>query len=79
MRIEIIRKGTRIETIDGYEIVTGFNGSIVYTDSYKVGNNDEVYLDGEGRLTYSDIEHLMKEVDGLNHKVRYEEESGDDD
>lgn len=75
MKADIIRKGTRIDTIDGYEIVTGFNGSIVYTDSYQL--NDEgtdVYLAGEGRLTISDIEHKMKEVDGLNHSVRYEED-----
>lgn len=73
MKREIITKGTKIDTIYGYEIVTGYNGSVVYTDTYEILDDEEPYKLRESMLTYSDINARMKEVDGRNHSVRYEE------
>lgn len=73
MKREIITKGTRLDTIYGYEVVTGYNGSVVYTDTYEVLEGEEPYKIRESMLTYSDINARLKEVDGLNHNVRYEE------
>lgn len=69
MKPEYITKGTEVATAAGYEIITGWNGHIVYTDSYEVdedGNESKVC---ERMLTLEEIGHLMKEVDGKNHKV----------
>ena len=70
---DIITKGSKIDTLAGYELVTNYNGSIVYTDSYEIDFNEELQKVGERMLTLEEIGHIMKEVDGCNHKVRYEE------
>ena len=73
MKKHYIKKGDTINTMAGYEVVTGYNGSIVYTDSYEIGEDEEPEKVGERRLTLEEIGHIMREVDGLNHKVFYEE------
>lgn len=69
----IITIGTQIETLAGYEQVTGYNGSIVYTDSYEVDMDGKAEKVGERKLTTGEIELLMREVDGRNHEVRFGE------
>lgn len=81
---DIIKKGTQIDTIYGYEIVTYFNGSIVYTDSYRNPLDEceytieddpgEYVKTGESMFTLDEIGNLMKEVDGRNHKVSFQED-----
>lgn len=68
----IITIGTQIETLAGFEQVTGYNGSIVYTDSYEVDMDGKAEKVGERKLTTNEIELLMREVDGKNHDVTYE-------
>ena len=73
MNRDVIRKGSEIETLAGYEKVTGYNGSIVYTDSYEVDEDGKAEKLGERMLTLSEIGSLMREVDGKAHKVVYED------
>ena len=72
--ITTIRKGDEIATQEGYLIVTGYNGSLVYTDSYEIDEDGEGVKVGERNLTPEEIGHLLKEVDRCNHKVIYEED-----
>lgn len=64
-----IGKGSKIDTISGYIIVTGYNGSIVDCDEYVINDNGEPKKTDERRLTLFEIGHLMKEVDGLNYRI----------
>ena len=73
---EIIKNGSEISTLAGYELVKGYNGSIVYTDSYEIDDDGNASMVDERMLTLEEIGHLMREVDGRNHNVRYEEEEG---
>ena len=66
--LDHITKGTEITTADGYIIVTGYNGHIVYADYY---TDDDTKT--EERYTLSEIAGLMKELDGKNHRVIYDE------
>jgi hypothetical protein len=73
--MEQIRKGTQINTIEGYFVVTGYNGHIVYCDEYTTSEEDLDTFEkaGERRLTLQEIAHEMKKVDGRNHHVTWEE------
>lgn len=77
MNTEIIKNGTEIATIYGKLVVTGGNhAGLVYVERYEVSDDGDYELvDSDDRITCSDIAVLMKEVDGKNHKVRYENES----
>lgn len=76
-----ITKGTEITTADGYIIVTGYNGHIVYAERHVLtAPDDEEYTDDNAidvktdeMYTLSEIAGLMKEVDGRNHRVIYDE------
>lgn len=75
MKTTVIRKGDEIQRMgEGYEVVTGYNGSVVYTDSYEINDDGTSTKTGERMLTLEEIGHLLKEVDRCNHKVIYEEE-----
>lgn len=69
----IISVGSRVETLAGYEVATGYNGSIVYTDSYEVDADGSATKVNNRMLTLAEIGHLMREVDGKLHEVRFEE------
>lgn len=83
--VKRITKGTMIDTPVGYMIATGFNGSLVYFDVFepemiedKRGNFVDVPGSGmvkveECRLTLNETAGVMKEVDGRNHKVVWQE------
>ena len=77
MRKETITKGTQISTLSGYMVATGFNGTIVYLDEYETDEDGQEQKIGERRLTLSEIAQEMKSVDGMNHKVIWEEYSED--
>ena len=77
MRNETITNGTEIKTIAGYMIATGYNGSIVYLDEYETNEAGEAEKVGERRLTLAEIGDAMKEVDGQNHKVIWQQYSED--
>jgi hypothetical protein len=71
---DIIEKGDTIATIYGYMVVTGYNGSgLVSVEDFEFDENGNAFKTEIDSLTYSDIEKRMREHDGHNHKVRYEE------
>lgn len=78
MRSEYIAKGSIINTIFGEIEITGYNGSIAYCVEREYDESGEICREEEGRYTLNEIGHLMKEVDGRNHRVRYEEEGEDE-
>ena len=73
MRKETITKGSEISTLAGYMVATGYNGSIVYLDEYETDEDGEAEKVGERMLTLDEIAHEMKNVDGMNHKVIWEQ------
>lgn len=72
MKKDIITTGAQIDTIEGYEVVKSYNGSIVYTDSYEYDDDGNPQKTGECRLTLEEVGKLMKGVDGRNHRVTFE-------
>ena len=79
--LDHITKGTEITTVDGYLIITGYNGSIVYADHHtqtwpedatEFTDDNAIDVVFEDRYTLSEIAGLMKEVDGKNHRVIYD-------
>lgn len=68
---DYIKVGDIINTLEGYEKVTGYNGDVVYTDSYEINEDGEYEKTSERMLTLNEIAHLMKEADGHNHKVSW--------
>ena len=73
MRTETIRRNDLINTADGCLIITGGCYGKVYADRYRADSEGILEFDGEEALSYNDIEVMMKEVDGCNHKVEHEE------
>lgn len=79
MRKVTIRIGSEIDTIYGKEVVTGWNGHLVSTDSYGIDDNGEYVLEeSRRRLTLNEVGHLMSEGTGYNYKVRFEEEEDEE-
>ena len=72
MNIEKIRKGTDINTIDGFIRCRDYNGSIVYADKYIIDESGDETMEIGMMYTYSDIERMMHEYDGRNHKIRWD-------
>lgn len=73
----IITIGTDIDTICGYEQVTGYSNDIVYTDSYEINEDGDAVKTGSRRLTLNEIARLMTEVDGQAHSVGFEDKEED--
>lgn len=83
MKKTYIRTGSEIDTATGILKVTGYNGSIVYCEQYEpemteTENGD--YIDAgdmtktdERRLTLEEIGQILKESDGQNNIVIWEE------
>lgn len=69
---ESIKKGSIVNTLTGYMIVTGYNGHIVYVDQYVVDECSNLPA-GDMRYTLDEIGHLLKECDGRTHRVVWEE------
>ena len=71
MKKHIVSVGTKIDTIAGYIIVKSINeAGLCYCDEYTIDDEDlDKFTKTETMLMPSDIERMMKEVDGLNHKV----------
>ena len=63
--------GKEIETLAGYEIITGYTGHIVGTKSYEIDENGNGVYVNNRLLTLNEIGHMMKDVDGHNHKIEY--------
>lgn len=68
-----IFKGYKVTTAEGYILVKSYNGSIVYVSNYVSDEKDYCHFECERMLTLSEIGALMKEVDGKNHKVIWED------
>lgn len=71
MRKDKIYEGATIDTLTGNLKVKFYNGSIVDLDEYTIDDDDNLVKTGETRLTLEEIGHVMKELDGMNHKVEY--------
>lgn len=70
-----IKVNDTINTIEGFLVVKGQNcGGLVYLDEYRVDDDGNEILNEKDRmLTLAEIGHIMKEVDGFNHDVRWAE------
>lgn len=75
MMSTVIRRGDEISNMNegGFEIVTGYNGSVIYTDHYEIDDDGSSTKTDERMFTLEEIGHLLKEVDRRNHNVVYEE------
>lgn len=70
---ETITVMTEIDTAEGYLVVKSFNGSMVVVEEYIVGEDDMLFDNGERGLTLAEIGKIMKDRDGMNHKVVWED------
>lgn len=76
MRTEYIRKNDQIDTISGYLVIKGSNGSgLIYADEYEAAEDGTAVIAGHRALTENEIGRLMKEADGQNHCVRWTDRS----
>lgn len=74
MRNKKIKVGSEIDTVTGKLVVTGWNGHIAFVDEYEFDyDTEEEKKTCERMLTLSEIGKEMKEVDGLNHNVIWED------
>ena len=74
MKREHITKGTQIDTLDGFIVLKERNdGGLFYADEYTINDDGNPELSGVTKLTKSEIERTMKEIDGRNHSVIWEE------
>lgn len=79
---DIIRVGDEITTQEGWltvENICGMTHEFAYCIEWTYDEDGERYEVGERRLTLNDLEHIMKDYDGKNHKVRFDDESEDED
>ena len=82
MKMEIIKKGDIINTVEGFLVVNGFNGHIVtvqeHTMDYAENEDGSLNYDDsiekvkKRYLTLNEIALMMRENDGFNHKVVWE-------
>lgn len=66
---EHLKIGDTIETEAGYEVIKDFNGHIVYTDSYVIGEDGNATKESAEMFTPAEIAGLLRAIDGRNHKV----------
>lgn len=69
---DFIKTCDHIATVSGELVVTGFNGSIVDCEEYEINENDELIKIDDRRLTLNELGHIMKDLDGQNHTVIWE-------
>ena len=70
--MEKIYKGYEIRTWEGGLKVTGCNeANLVWLDEYTADDDGNLTYTGERRLTVGEIEGIMHEMDGKNHKLRF--------
>lgn len=72
-RFEQIKKGFEVNTFDGYFVADSYNGSIVFGTEYYTDENGDVYRTDDRMLTLTEIAHLMREFDGQNHMLVWED------
>lgn len=89
MKLTTLRIGDEFSTLDGYEIIKSLCASerdFIWTESHQIGVEREdgsidfdadIITDECRRWTKSDIAKAMKEVDGHNHKIKFEVPCGD--
>lgn len=74
MKYERIWVGKEINTPEGYAIIKGYNGSIVYLDEYIIDYEGNEQKEGEHCLTLAEIGHMMQETDkdGQTYKASFQ-------
>lgn len=73
MKREYVTVGTTIDTLVGYIKVLGYNGNGLFDCNIHELDDNSQYTTERRYLTASDIQSYMKEVDGKNHKIEWEE------
>lgn len=72
MITDYIGAGSEVLINGGYLVINGHNGSGLYDCSeFEIDEKFNPVAAGERRLTLHEIEHLMKEADGHNHKLEW--------
>lgn len=72
--MELIKEGFRFNSSEGYVECCNYNGSIVYCTEYEC--DEEGYETGKTyarMLTLNEIAQYLKDEDGKNHKVMWED------
>lgn len=71
---EVIGAGSEVLGNDGIFIAESYNGDIVFGRQYEWNPDTDNYdIDaGDRMLTLNEIGHMMKDLDGQNHKVVWE-------
>lgn len=70
---DYIQSGDEIDIETGFLVLEDFNGSVVTCREYSYDDYG-FYFVGIRRLTLFDIASLLKDADGLDHKVIWYEE-----
>lgn len=70
---EWLKVGDTVNTLVGWLVITGFNGSIAYCDEFEDGEEIPEGL----MLTPEEIGHKMREIDGENHHIAIENPNSD--
>lgn len=65
IRTEWLKVGDTVNTIFGWLVITGFNGSIVYCDEFEDGEE----IPEETILTPEEIGNRMRAIDGEQHHI----------
>ena len=71
-----IKVGDEIDIETGYLYVEDFNGSIVTCEEYSYDDDHFIYFEGVRRLTLYEIARLLKDVDGYDHNVFWNNQEG---
>lgn len=74
-KFEHVTVGTEVFTEYGKLVLKGYNGSLVYADRWEYDESDDpdlVYI-REDRLTLFELASDMRDVDGLNHRLIWDE------
>lgn len=74
MKTVHITKGSIINTQTGYLKVYGRGPELIYCDEYEIDENDNEVYTGHTHLSLFDISKYMKDFDGQNYKVIFDEE-----
>lgn len=78
-RCEHISQGSEIQTLDGFLTVEGWNGRLVDVTEWLLDRDGGEHEGRELRMTLNEIAAVMKEVDGRNHRVLWDEELDEED
>lgn len=72
--LERITKGAKVNTLSGYIIIGDMNtGGMIWISDIEMDEDGNEINKSDRLLSLSEIAGEMKQVDGLNHRLWYEE------